>query len=157
MQRQEPTATQRPDGAHRHRAGNTPTAEDLLAFFPPTTTAAQAREVTQEVVQAAENHRAALNLPMACGEDCIHPSHHHASTADLDMRDRNALERPFFVPGIPTAHDLARAISCRFWPLCQAIEEMDDREQIRPALDVLHSRIQTVYALLDEATVSQVG
>ena len=45
-------------------------------------------EQIQSVILAAEAHRASLGLPMACCDDCIHPSHHHHSTADLDQRDR---------------------------------------------------------------------
>jgi hypothetical protein len=46
--------------------------------------------------------------------------------------------------------EIAHCITRNFWPLCQAIEEMPNREVVRPALDAIHTRLQTAYALLDE-------
>jgi hypothetical protein len=56
-----------------------------------------------------------------------------------------------------TAVDLARDIQRAFWPLCQAIDSMDDRTGLRPALDAIHARIQIAYALVDEGDVAQAG
>ena len=59
-------------------------------------------------------------------------------------------------PG-PTAREIARGIAREFWPLCQALDEEDDRQALRPALDAIHARLQMAYALLDEAALPAVG
>ena len=46
-------------------------------------------------------------------------------------------------------------MSHNFWALCQKVEALSDREAIRPALDVLHSRLQVAYGLLDEVVVEK--
>ena len=110
-----------------------------------------------------------IPAPSACAEDCVHPDHHHASTADLDQRDRfpgfdpkgdsetlrvtwSEISEP---PRARKAQDIARNITGNFWPLCQAIEELPDREVMRPVVDIIHARLQMAYALLDEVVVGE--
>ena len=54
-----------------------------------------------------------------------------------------------------SAGEIASHLSHNFWALCQKVEALSDREAIRPALDVLHSRLQVAYGLLDEVVVEK--
>lgn len=103
-----------------------------------------------------------------CGEDCVHPEHHHHHdpahdqvVARYDDRPRDRpKDRPRLFSEFPraaAADDLARGIARQFWPLCQALDAMDDREHVRPALDAIHARLQVAYGLLDETSVSTAG
>lgn len=107
---------------------------------------------TPDDLWAALQGQTRLGSP--CADDCVHPEHHHS--ADLDMRDHQPqLPRVAVVPS--GALEIARQICSTFWPLCQMLDEMDDRETLRPALDQIHARLQTAYALLDEVSVDQAG
>ena len=108
----------------------------------------------EQILQAAETHRAALGMPMACGEDCIHPSHHHSS-ADLDFRDHQPqLARVTIAPG-----SALREIRKAFWALLRDMEDMAYPERAALSHDLVFIQHQAAHALelIEEETVSEAG
>ena len=125
-----------------------PRREEAHPYEPPTleqlgiTTAARAREVGEALLAAQDP-----------------PQEKHVPPWDIPTVALVHVEDPPDQAPEPsyTALEIARYLARSFWPLCQQIEELPDREQIRPALDVIYSRLQVAYALLDKAGAEQAG
>ena len=125
-----------------------PSREEAHPYEPPTleqlgiTTAARAREVGEALLAAQDP-----------------PQEKHFPPRDIPTVPPEYIEDPPepAAPAKPSGLVIAKSIASNFWALCFWIEELPDREQIRPALDVIYSRLQVAYALLDEAGAEQAG
>lgn len=134
-----------------------PSREEAHPYEPPTleelgiTTVARAREVGEALLASQGPPWDIPTVPLVHVEDPPVRAP-EPSQADIYAHHAGPQREPSY-----TALEIARYLAGSFWPLCQQIEEMPDREQIRPALDVIHTRLQMAYALVDEGGVEQAG
>ena len=120
-------------------------------YVPPTTAS----------LLAAMDHRS------PCAEDCIHPDHHHqaevqrsAYPLQVTPEDMAALDAAMDRE-VPTAAEQAQSraerIRRELTALLADIDELDDPQALRHAIDAIHTRLQFAYALLDEAAMEEAG
>ena len=80
---------------------------------------------------------------MACGDDCVHPDHHH----------HDVIGRPY----LPSATDLARDAQRALVEFIKSLDALDDRSALLPAIDALEARVQWAYQSAHESSVEEAG